>query len=92
MISNERIVFMGSPEISAFYLQSLINSRYNIVAVYSQPPQKKRRGMKIQESFVQKLAQSKNINVFTPKDLHTETSKKELQDLNALLLWLVWKS
>ena len=86
MISNERIVFMGSPEISAFYLQSLINFRYNIVAVYSQPPQKKGRGMKIQESFVQKLAQSNNINVFTPKDLHSETSKKKLQDLQPDLI------
>ena len=83
---------VGFGGIGCRHLQSLINSHYNIIAVYSQPPRKKGRGMKIQESFVQKLAQSNNINVFTPKDLHSETSKKELQDLNALLLWLAWKS
>ena len=77
---------MGSAEISVFYLKSLISSNYNIVAVYSQPPRKKGRGMKVQESSVQKLAQLHNIQVFTPKDFHSETTKKELQDLQPDLI------
>ena len=53
---KERVIFMGTPEIASVYLQSLIDSHFNIVAVYTQPPRKKGRGMQVQESSVQKLA------------------------------------
>ena len=43
-MSNERIIFMGTSEISEMYLKSLLDSHYNIVAVYSQPPRKKGEG------------------------------------------------
>ena len=85
-MSNERIIFMGTSEISEMYLKSLLDSHYNIIAVYSQPPRKKGRGMKVQESSIQKLAQLHNIRVFTPKDFHSETTKKELQDLQPDLI------
>ena len=83
---KERIIFMGTAEISSYYLQFLIDSQYNIVAVYSQPPRKKGRGMKIQESSVQQLAQLHNINVFIPDDLHSAISKKEIQNLQPDLI------
>lgn len=85
-MSNERIIFMGTSEISEMYLKSLLDSHYNIVAVYSQPPRKKGRGMKVQESSVQKIAQLNNIKVFTPKDFSSETTKKELKDLHPDLI------
>ena len=44
-MSQERIVFMGTPEISKTYLQSLIDNKYNIIATYTQPPRKQGRGM-----------------------------------------------
>ncbi len=40
---KERVIFMGTPEIASVYLQSLIDSHFNIVAVYTQPPRKKGR-------------------------------------------------
>ena len=83
---NERIIFMGTSHISEIYLQSLIDSHYNIIAVYSQPPRKKGRGMKVQESSVQKLAQLHDIQVFTPNDLHSAISKKVIQDLQPDLI------
>ena len=85
-MANERIIFMGTSEISEMYLKSLLDSHYNIIAVYSQPPRKKGRGMKVQESSIQKLAQLHNIQVFTPKDFNSETTKKELQDLHPDLI------
>ena len=85
-MSKKRIIFMGTSEISEIYLKSLLDSQYNIIAVYSQPPRKKGRGMKVQESSVQKLAQLHNIKVFTPTDFHSETTKKELQDLRPDLI------
>ena len=37
----KRIIFMGTPEISKTYLQSLIDNKYNIIATYTQPPRNK---------------------------------------------------
>ena len=48
---QERIVFMGTPEISTVYLQSLIDHQYNIIATYTQPPRKQGRGMLIPVSY-----------------------------------------
>ena len=45
---KERVIFMGTPEIASVYVQSLIDSHFNIVAVYTQPPRKKGRGMQVQ--------------------------------------------
>ena len=78
---KERVIFMGTPEIASVYLQSLIDSHFNIVAVYTQPPRKKGRGMQVQESSVQKLAQKHKIEVYCPVDLDFSAAQKELQDL-----------
>ena len=69
-MASRRVIFMGTPEISSIYLQSLIDSNQNIIAVFTQPPRKKGRGMKIQQSPVHKLAEDNSISVFTPTDLN----------------------
>jgi len=80
------IVFMGTPEIASVYLQSLIDNNQNIVAVFSQPPRKKGRGMYIQESPVQKLAKKNNINFFSPINLSSEKNKQKLITLQPDLI------
>jgi len=85
-MSNERIIFMGTPQIASFYLDSLIKDKHNIVAVYSQPPKKKGRGMKIGESSVHQLATSHNIEIFTPLNFNLDSEKKNLERLNPDLI------
>ena len=85
-MSGKKIVFMGTPEIASIYLQSLIEAKHNIIAVYSQPPKKKGRGMSIQESPVHKLALLNNINIFTPINLNSNLTKNKLQDLQPDLI------
>ena len=80
-MSKERIIFMGTPDIASIYLNSLIDLKYNIVAIYSQPPRKKGRGMKIQESPVHKMAIKNSIKIFTPTNLSDEKWKKKFQNL-----------
>ena len=59
---------MGTPLIAANYLNSLINNKYNVVSVFTQPPRKRNRGMKVQSSPVHELANHNNIKVnFTTK-------------------------
>ena len=67
-MSQERIVFMGTPEISKVYLQSLIDHQYNIIATYTQPPRKQGRGMLMQQTPVHALSLEHNIPVYHPKN------------------------
>jgi len=83
---DKKIIFMGTPEISANYLMFLIKEKYNIIAAYSQPPRKKGRGMILQETPVHKYALSKNIDVFTPENFNNELSQKEISNLKPDLI------
>ena len=71
-MSEKKIIFMGTPLIAANYLNSLINNKYNIVSVFTQPPRKKNRGMKVQTSPVHELANQHNIKVNFPTRLNED--------------------
>ncbi|PCI01275.1 MAG: methionyl-tRNA formyltransferase [Alphaproteobacteria bacterium] len=64
-----RIIFMGTPDFAVPALQTLIDSDHEVVAVYSQPPRPKGRGMQVQKSPVHILADTYGIDVHTPKSL-----------------------
>ena len=42
-----KIVFMGTPEFSVPALEALINNKFEILSIYTQPPNKSNRGQKI---------------------------------------------
>ena len=65
-MKKKRIIFMGTPDISAAYLDSLISNDYNIIAVYSQPPREKDRGLNIKISPVQELALKNKLAIYNP--------------------------
>ena len=71
-----RLAFMGTSDFSIPTLEVLENSSHDICAVYTQPPRKKGRGMKVQESPVQKLAQKYKIEVYCPVDLGFSAAQK----------------
>ena len=71
-MSDKKIIFMGTPLIAANYLNSLINNKYKVVSVFTQPPRKRNRGMKIQSSPVHELANHNNIKVNFPTRLDEE--------------------
>jgi len=80
---QKRDVFMGTPNISKIYLQSLIDHQYNIIAAYTQPPQKQGRGMKIQNSAVHKLCLENNIPAYHPKNFKSLDTINEFKELNS---------
>jgi len=61
-----KIIFMGTPDFAVPALSSLIASRHQVVAVYSQPPRPKGRGQHVQESPVHQTARAAGIPVYTP--------------------------
>ncbi len=69
---SKKIIFMGTPEFSIPTLNSLIESDYQILAVYSQPPTKSNRGQLVNPSAIEKFAKKNTLNVRTPKDLDSD--------------------
>ena len=66
---SQKIVFMGTPEFSTPTLESLVNSNHKILAVYSQPASKAKRGQKIIPSQVEVSAKEHSLNLRTPDSL-----------------------
>lgn len=66
------IVFMGTPDFAVPTLEQLSKSNVTIKQVYSQPPKKSNRGMKLEKSPVQLFAEKNNLNVRTPNKLHDD--------------------
>ena len=60
---------MGTPLFCVPILKSLYQNSYNIVAAYTQPPQKSHRGQKINKSPVQDISENLNIEYRIPKTL-----------------------
>ena len=83
---KKKIIFMGTPNISSIYLESLISKKYNIMTVYSQPPRKQGRGMLLSKSPVHQMANLNNINVLTPIDLNSDEEIKKLKTINPDLI------
>ena len=61
-----RTIFMGTPGFAAVALKALIDAGHDVVAVYSQPPRPKGRGMDVQKSPVHAFAEEQGIPVYTP--------------------------
>ena len=80
-MSKQKIIFMGSADISREYLRSLFENQYNIIAVYTQPPRKKNRGMEVTKSPVQLYAEEKNIRIHHPNNLELPDDLSVLRDL-----------
>jgi methionyl-tRNA formyltransferase len=64
-----RLAFMGTPDFAVPTLAELIAQGHEIVAVYSQPPRPKGRGMALEPGPVHKFAQSAKLPVRTPLSL-----------------------
>ena len=72
---------MGTPMFAVPILKSLYQNGYNISCVYTQPPQKSKRGQKINKSPIQGISETLNLEYRTPPILNNE---EEYNFLNAL--------
>ncbi|MEG1551901.1 MAG: methionyl-tRNA formyltransferase, partial [Oscillospiraceae bacterium] len=64
-----KIVFMGTPEFSVPCLQRLIDEKYDVVGVFTQPDKPKGRGYELSPPAVKVCALANNIAVFQPKSM-----------------------
>lgn len=84
-----RIVFAGTPDFAAAHLQALLDSRHQVVAVYTQPDRPAGRGQKLVASPVKQLAQKHDIPVLQPASLRNEEAQQELAAFDAGLMVVV---
>lgn len=67
-----RIVFMGTPEFSATILQGLIDAKYNVVGLVSQPDRPVGRKRIIMPTPTKQIALNYNIPVFQPEKIRND--------------------
>ena len=80
---------MGTPMFSVPILKSLYQNGYNISCVYTQPPQKSKRGQKINKSPIQGISETLNLEYRTPPILNKEEEYNFLNYLDADLAIVV---
>jgi len=66
------IVFMGTPDFAVPALAKISQSLLTIKQVYSQPPKKSNRGMKLEKSPIHTFAENNNLPVRTPSKLQDD--------------------
>ena len=77
-----RVVFMGTPEIAAGILKTLIASRHEVVGVVTQPDKPNSRGNGIIFSDVKKVALEHEIPIFQPEKASEETFVESIRQLD----------
>ncbi|MBE6452574.1 MAG: methionyl-tRNA formyltransferase [Alphaproteobacteria bacterium] len=77
-----KIVFMGTPDFAVPSLEALCE-KHEVVCVYCQAPKEAGRGQKIIKSPIQLFAESRGIEVRTPKSLRNTEEQEKFKSLNA---------
>lgn len=77
----KRAVFMGTPDFAVGILKALIDSKYEVVGVFSQPDRPKGRGGKRQMTPVKKTAVEAGIPVFQPARIRDPENFETLKEL-----------
>lgn len=88
-VAQMRIVFMGTPDFAAASLKKLIEEKYDIVGVFTQPDKPKGRGMEMSFSPVKTLALENGLPVFQPAKMRDGTALAQIQALAPDILVVV---
>ena len=73
---------MGTSEFSVPTLEVLIKNKFSIVAVYTQPPKKSKRGQKINPSPIEEFSKKNKINIRNPITLNNNDELKNFKELS----------
>ncbi len=78
-----RIIFMGTPQFAVPTLAALHDAAHEIVAVYTQPPRPAGRGRNLQPSPVQREAEIRHLDVFSPASLKSREEQEKFAAFEA---------
>ncbi len=78
-----KIVFAGTPALARQVLEALLESKHDVIHVYTQPDRPKGRGRQLIPSPVKELALQANLPLSQPKSLRNEDAQAAFAALNA---------
>ncbi len=84
-----RIVYMGTPDFAAVSLKKLIDEKFDVVGVFTQPDKPKGRGMKLQPCETKEVAVAAGLPVYQPEKLRDGTALDILKELKPDILVVV---
>ena len=84
-----RIVFMGTPDFASASLKKLIDEKFDVVGVFTQPDKPKGRGMELCASPVKELALENGLPVFQPVKRRDGTALAQIKALEPDILVVV---
>lgn len=84
-----RIIFAGTPEFAAIHLKALIDSKHQLLAVYTQPDRPAGRGKKLHASPVKNVAETAGLPLYQPTSLKDAEVQNALTAMGADLLIVV---
>lgn len=84
-----RIVFMGTPDFAVASLQTLLDEKFNVVGVFTQPDKPKGRGMELSYSPVKELALAHGLPVYQPEKMRDGTAYAQVKALAPDILVVV---
>ncbi len=82
---SKRVLFMGTPDYATKIFEEILNSPYELVALFTQPDKPVGRKQIIKPPHIKQFCIDKNLNlpIFQPEKLKgNEESKKQIQELN----------
>ena len=84
-----KVLFMGTPDIATGCLQELIDNKYNVIGVVTQPDKPQNRGKKLGMPPVKELALKHEIEVYQPQKAREEGFVNTLKELNPDIIVVV---
>ena len=84
-----RIVYMGTPDFAAVSLKKLIDEKFNVVGVFTQPDKPKGRGMKLFPCETKQVAVEHGLPVYQPAKLRDGEALAILKELQPDILVVV---
>lgn len=85
-----KILFMGTPDFAKESLETIYESKYEILGVVTNPDRPKGRGMKFISSPVKQFAESKQIKIYQPEKIRkNEEFINEIKKLQPDLICVV---
>ncbi len=84
-----RVVFMGTPDFAAASLKKLIEEKFDIAGVFTQPDKPKGRGMEMSFSPVKELALKNALPVYQPEKMRDGAALEILRQLRPDILVVV---
>lgn len=89
MTTPLKVIFAGTPDFAAQHLLALLESKHNVVAVYTQPDRPAGRGKKLTASPVKSMALEHAIPVYQPESLKQQEAQDALFAIEADIMVVV---